>query len=294
VQKALSEEQVQGITEKMETSVAEAEQVRHDQDEERRATARREREQAQAKAQQEEATKREQQERAEVQAAAEREQQAVARRAREVAQQTTQAVVRTTEAASESTRRIARSINEGAQRVVTASAAAPLSTGTMFWDMWLGMAGLQPSRSTPNRGADTSDADTGARNTFNQEEVIQLAEEFVTVEKRKVNTGTTHIHRYVVETPVEQQVTLVREKVVVERRRPVTDKISGETLTELTVEVIETDEVPVVGKSVRLKEEVVVRTERTEHVETVHETVRQDQVEIKHSNKRPARLHVAT
>ncbi len=61
VLKALSEEQVQGVTEKMETSLAEAEQAKHDQDEERRAVARREREQAEAATQQEEAAAREQQ-----------------------------------------------------------------------------------------------------------------------------------------------------------------------------------------------------------------------------------------
>jgi hypothetical protein len=68
-------------------------------------------------------------------------------------------------------------------------------------------------------------------------------------------------------------VTLVHERVVVERRRPRIDKISGEMLTELTVEVVETDEVPVIGKTVRMKEEVVVRRERTEHVETVRDTI---------------------
>ncbi len=124
--------------------------------------------------------------------------------------------------------------------------------------------------------------------------MIPLAEEVLTVDKRKVNVGTTRVHRYVVETPVEKQVSLVRERVVVERRRPAAQKANGETLTEVTVEVIETDEVPVVGKTVRVREEVVVRTERTEHVETVRETVRQEQVEIKHSNKRAARLHTAS
>ena len=49
-----------------------------------------------------------------------------------------------------------------------------------------------------------------------------------------------------------------------------------------------------VGKAVRLKEEIVVRTERTEHVETVRDTVRQDEVEIEHADARPpARLRAA-
>jgi stress response protein YsnF/hemerythrin-like domain-containing protein len=297
VQKALSEEQVQDITEKMETSLAEAEQAKHDQAEERRAVARQEREQAEELAQQEEAAERERQEQAEAQArqekAAEREQQAAARRARETAQQAAEAVVRTAELATNSARQVTKSVSKGVEQLATA-ASAPLTTGVLFWDMWLGMAGLQSSRSVAARGADASHADTSARNASGQEQVIPLAEEVLTVGTRKVNTGTTRVRRYVVETPVEEQVSLVREKVVVERRRPVTDKVSGEMLTELTVEVIETDEVPVVGKTVRLKEEVVIRTERTEHVETVRGTVRQDEVEVEHSNKRAARLHAVT
>ena len=293
VQKALSEEQVQGVTEKMEAGLAEAEQVRHDQAEERRAAARQEREQAEAQAQPE----RKRQEQADAQAreheAAEREREAVARRTREAAQQTAEAVVRTAEVAGESARQITRSVTEGAQRVATAAAAAAPTTGFLFWDMMFGMSGLQPGRSAANRGADASQADTGARDISGEEQVIPLAEEVLTVGTRKVSSGTTRVRRYIVETPVEQQVTLVRERVVVERRRPVTDAVTGEALTELTVEVTETDEVPVVGKTVRLKEEVVVRTERTEHVETVRDTVRQEEVEIEHTDaKRPARVRM--
>jgi hypothetical protein len=36
------------------------------------------------------------------------------------------------------------------------------------------------------------------------------------------------------------------EKVVVERRRPVSDRVKGEILTEVPVEVVETEEVPTV------------------------------------------------
>jgi hypothetical protein len=40
----------------------------------------------------------------------------------------------------------------------------------------------------------------------------------------------------------------------------------------------------VVAKSLQLREEIVVRTERAEHIETVRDTVRQDEVEIEHAN----------
>ena len=133
-------------------------------------------------------------------------------------------------------------------------------------------------------GTDTSD----------NAQVIPLAEEILTVGTRKVNSGTTRVRRYVVETPIEKQVTLVHERVVVERRRPRIDKVSGEMLTELTVEMVETDEVPVMGKTVRVKEEVVVRRERIEHVETVRDTVRHGEVEIEQPARQTAhrlRLH---
>jgi len=118
------------------------------------------------------------------------------------------------------------------------------------------------------------------------EEVIPLGEEVLEVGKRTENRGIARIHRYVVETPVEQQVTLQSERVVVERRRPVSDRVTGEVLTEVTVEVIETAEVPVVNKRLRLREEIVVRTERTQRVETVQETVRRDEVEIQQPSRK--------
>ena len=275
VRKALSEEQVQDVTERMEAGLAEAEQAKRDEEEERRAAARQERERAEAREQREEE--------------AERECQAAARRTREAALQTARAVTRTaeaaTEVAAEGARQASRSVAEGAENLAT---AAPLSTGFLFWDMWLGMAGLQPSRPAPSRGR--ADASSAKDASGQQEQVIPLAEEVLTVGTKKVSAGTARIRRYVVETPVEKQVALVRERVVVERRRPVADRASGETLTEVTVEVTETDEVPVVGKAVRLREEVVIRTERAERVETVRDTVRRDEVEVERADRRAARL----
>jgi iron-sulfur cluster repair protein YtfE (RIC family) len=276
VQRALSDEQVQGITEKMETSLAETEQAKHDQVEERRSIARRERAQAELQGQQEEA--------------AEHELQAGAQRANEAALQTIEETARMAEMSGESARQISRSLTESAQRVVTS--AASLTTGFPLWDMWLGMSGLRSIRSG---NADTWSTTPAGTDASDNAQVISLAEEILTVGTRKVNSGTTRVRRYVVETPIEKQVTLVHERVVVERRRPRIDKVSGEMLTELTVEVVETDEVPVMGKTVRVKEEVVVRRERIEHVETVRDTVRHGEVEIEQSTARqPAhrlRLH---
>lgn len=109
---------------------------------------------------------------------------------------------------------------------------------------------------------------------------LQLSEERLAVGKRVVNRGGTRIRRFVVETPVEQQVTLHDEKVTLERRpvtdgRPVTDSFS-----EKTVEMTESAEEAVVSKNARVYEEVGLNKEVTDRVETVRDTVRKEEVEI--------------
>jgi uncharacterized protein (TIGR02271 family) len=280
VREALSEEQVQGITERMEATLADAEQAKNDEQEQRRAGVRHERERVEMRARQEEAAQLERREQADVQARneadLEHEQQQVVHRLHEVALDRTQAAVRTAQVVSDGARQVTRIFAESAHRSVT----TPLRTGFLFWDMWLGMAGMQPRGSSPK--AETQSAS-------GQEQVIPLAEEVLTVGTKKVSAGTTRVRRYVVETPVERQVTLVRERVVVERRRPATDNAGGEMLTELPIETAETDEMPIVGKTVRLKEEVVIRRERTERVQTVRDTLRRDEIEVQHASKRSAR-----
>jgi uncharacterized protein (TIGR02271 family) len=113
------------------------------------------------------------------------------------------------------------------------------------------------------------------------EEVVPLSEEQLTVGKRLVNRGTTRIRRFVVETPVEEAVTLHSEHVSVDRR-PVAagTKVSDTAFTDHTVEVTESDEEAVVSKTARVKEEVVVNKAATDRVETVRDTVRREDVEV--------------
>jgi uncharacterized protein (TIGR02271 family) len=113
------------------------------------------------------------------------------------------------------------------------------------------------------------------------EEVIALSEEQLTVGKRLVNHGTTHIRRFVVETPMEENVTLHSERVSIDRRPASAGaSVDNADFTDRTIEVTETDEEAVVGKTARVKEEVVVHKEATDRVETVHDTVRRQDVEI--------------
>ncbi|HEX3348436.1 MAG TPA: DUF2382 domain-containing protein, partial [Acetobacteraceae bacterium] len=89
----------------------------------------------------------------------------------------------------------------------------------------------------------------------------------------------------------EQQVSLYDEKVVVERRRPATDAATEEGFTELTIEVVETSEVPVVTKGVHVREEIVVRKQRSKRQTTVRGTLRRDEIEVEESDRtRPATL----
>jgi uncharacterized protein (TIGR02271 family) len=112
-------------------------------------------------------------------------------------------------------------------------------------------------------------------------EKMQLAEETLSVGKRAVNRGTTRIRRYVVETPVQEQVTLRSENVTVDRR-PVSDgrPVTGADFTDKVVEMTETSEEAVVSKTARVKEEVTLRKDATERVETVKDTVRRQEVEV--------------
>ena len=110
--------------------------------------------------------------------------------------------------------------------------------------------------------------------------VMQLAEESLAVGKRVVNHGGTRIRRFVVETPVEQNVSLHSEKVTLDRRpvtdgRPVTD-----SFTDKTIEMTETTEEAVVSKTARVYEEVGLRKEATDRVETVRDTVRKEEVKV--------------
>ena len=115
-------------------------------------------------------------------------------------------------------------------------------------------------------------------------EVIPLAEEQLTIGKRLVNRGTTRIRRFVVETPVEENVTLHTERVSIDRRPASATTAAEADFTDRTIKVTETDEEAVVGKTARVKEEVVVHKEATDRVETVRDTVRRQDVEIERTD----------
>jgi len=120
-----------------------------------------------------------------------------------------------------------------------------------------------------------------ATSTASGEEVLALAQEEINVGKRLVQEGTTRIRRFVIETPVEAQVTLHEEhsRVI---RRAIADPnyIRNIDWTDKTIEVTESIEEPVVTKSAHITEEVVIQREGSDKVKTLRDRVRRQQVEV--------------
>jgi uncharacterized protein (TIGR02271 family) len=114
-----------------------------------------------------------------------------------------------------------------------------------------------------------------------KEEVLRLAEEQLDVGKRQVETGRARIRRFVIEKPVESKITLHEEHAEMVRRA-VSDPslIRDVDWADKTIEITETAEQAVVTKSAHVAEEVVIRREGSDHVETVRDTVRRQQVEL--------------
>jgi uncharacterized protein (TIGR02271 family) len=127
---------------------------------------------------------------------------------------------------------------------------------------------------------------TGMPRQPNGVQVIPVGEERLNVATRTVQGETTRIRRRVIAQPVEQQVTLREEKVIVERRAPTRTDSKPDVLTETVIEMSDSRQMPTVWKSLHVAEEVVLRKQVTERTEKVRETVRRDVVDVEHA--RPA------
>jgi len=129
-------------------------------------------------------------------------------------------------------------------------------------------------------------AATATARLGDRDEVVRLADEQLNVGKRLFETGTTRIRRYVVEKPVEAQVTLHEEHTEVVRQA-ISDPsyVKDIDWTDRTIEVTETDERPVINKTARIAEEVVIRKKGSDRVETVRDTVRHQEIDVERTAK---------
>lgn len=126
--------------------------------------------------------------------------------------------------------------------------------------------------------ASTADARAGMSDV----EAIPLAEEQLRVGKRQASGGRVRVRSYVVETPVEEQVSLREENVSV-TTRPVDRSANSADkglFRERTIEAEEVNEEAVVAKEARVKEEVLVSKDVGQRTETVRDTVRHTEVDV--------------
>ena len=164
-----------------------------------------------------------------------------------------------------------------------------LNAGMAWWDMMLRMQrASMASFSVYSPGSDMRISASMPRTPQAATQVVPVGEERLNVATRTELGETTRIRRRVIASPVEQDVMLREERVVVERRpaaaRPA-DATRGDVLTETVIEMTDSRQVPQVWKSVHVAEEVVLRREVTERKERVRETLRRDVVEVEHEGE---------
>ena len=170
--------------------------------------------------------------------------------------------------------------------------------GQAGWETQRVGSASKPTSTTSNTSGTSSGTPAGRATTgAEQEEVIPVYEEQLRVGKRKVGRGGVRVRSYVVETPVQEQVSLHDERVEVERRPvdrvPTESEVGAAPFQERTVEVTAQREEPVISKETRVKEEVAVRKEEEDRTQTVSDTVRRTEVKVEDnqtgSERPPAR-----
>jgi uncharacterized protein (TIGR02271 family) len=172
-------------------------------------------------------------------------------------------------------------------------------TSTWRSEGWTGYSGgtntaASSTMGTSTTGTSTTGASTGsalgaagrsasATTTMHadSEEVIPVVEEQLRVGKREVEHGRVRVRSYMVETPVQEQVTLREEHVHVERR-PVDRAVTGNEnlFQDRTIEATEHTEEAVVSKEARVKEELVIGKTAEQRTQTVSDSVRRTEVEV--------------
>lgn len=110
-----------------------------------------------------------------------------------------------------------------------------------------------------------------------EEQIIPLPEEELNVSAQATDR-VRRIKTYVVEEPVEKEVSLSDERTIVEKR-PATTNEAGE-IGERVYEFHERHDEPLIEKTMRVGEELVVRKEASQHTERVHGIVRRTKAEI--------------
>jgi uncharacterized protein (TIGR02271 family) len=157
----------------------------------------------------------------------------------------------------------------------SSSSMAGSRSGSMSGSAASGMG----TSGTETSGSMASSHDRAAGRS--DEEVIPIVEERLHVGKREVNEGRVRVRSYVIETPVNEEVSLRREHVDVSRRpvdRPISD--ADRLFQDRTIEAEARSEEAVVAKDARVVEELVVSKTSENETRTVSDSVRRTEVEV--------------
>ena len=132
----------------------------------------------------------------------------------------------------------------------------------------------QPSRTPSMTGVGDNDT-------------LKRVEENLQVGKLTVQKGGVRVHQRMVETPVEEQVTLRDERASIERKavdRPATEADLQTAFKDRDIDIRETAEEAVVAKTAKVVEEIQVGKQATERVETVRETLRRTEIDVENTD----------
>ncbi len=139
-------------------------------------------------------------------------------------------------------------------------------------------------RTVADRTATTASTGLVGKMRDAADDVIQIVEERLDVGKRTVNRGKVRVHTSVVSREVSEDVTLRGETVTIDRRtvdKPVSAAaFDVDPFKERTIEMEQFDEEAVVAKSAHVVEEIGIRKDATDRVETVRDTLRETKVDI--------------
>lgn len=143
----------------------------------------------------------------------------------------------------------------------------------------LNVSGTQGSVQGYSESGSLQRADTLADT---ESQVIPVMQEELKVGKRMVQRGGVRIYQRLVETPVQESVSLREEHVNVERRpvdRPIDPSQVG-AFQETSFELRENAEEAVVQKTARVVEEVLVGKEVSQRTDQISDTVRHTEVDV--------------
>ena len=169
----------------------------------------------------------------------------------------------------------------------TRMAATPATPATTAAPVVPAMA-TTPAPATTAKATSLAAAPMPGNAALRDAATIQVVDEQLRVGKREVAAGAVRVRSYIVERPVEERVHLREEHITLDRQavdRPVDGTVEVTVFQERVIEARAMSEQAVVSKEARVVEEIGLRKDATERVETVRDTVRHTEVEVEDSTK---------